>query len=327
MMGRPLWTGSMNAIDVSQLRCFVMAVDCRSLSAAAKALDISQPAISKKLQKLEHALDTPLLERSPKGVQPTVFGSAYYTHAQAVLKELESGGVGLAKLKGQAPRELRIGASPSLMELILPRALAAFCTEWPSVHFQIRHGEHPELLLQLEHREIDVLLTAMYEPVLSDDIETKTIAQSVQRAYVAREHPLAKLTDVSYEQLQSSRWILHDLPLYRDSLQSMFEAVSLPPPRPTVLSQSLRFLVSMTQQADLVAFMPEHLAQPAVSAGRLVPVAFNIDPWVNEVAVCYRSQFAESAAISSLIEHLQRVCDEDIPGEPGQASLGYRRGV
>ncbi len=305
----------MNAVDVSQLRCFVMAVDCRSLSAAAKTLDISQPAISKKLQKLEHALAAPLLERTSKGVQPTVFGSAYYAHAQAVLTELERGNLGLEKLKGHAPRELRIGAEPSLMELILPRALARFSTEWPSVRFQVRHGLHDDLLLALQHREIDLLLTESHRGEGGDDIDVRVLAKSVQRVYVGRDHPLARQKKVSYEQLQASRWILHDLPLFRESLASMFQSVSLPAPRPVVLSQSLRFLVSMIQQADLVAFMPEHLAQSAESVGTLVPLDFDIEPWANNISVCTRREFKDSVAMASLVMELTRVCGEYLPGK------------
>lgn len=298
----------MNSIDVGMLRCFVLAVDCRSISAAAKALDISQPAISKKLQKLEHALGAPLLERISRGVQPTVYGSAYYAHVQTILSEMESGGLELERLKGQPPREFRIGAAPSLMEHVLARALARFSEEWPGVHFQVRHGDHEELMLQLKHREIDLLLTESTLGDVAEDIEVRVVAQSVQSAYVGRDHPLAKAVDVSYEQLQSCRWILHDLPLFRESFRSMFEAVSLPAPQPVILSQSLRFLVSMAQQADLVAFMPEHLAQPAVTAGRLIPLRFSIEPWVNDIAVCYRQQLSESASMTSLVNHIQAVC-------------------
>lgn len=304
----------MNGIDVGMLRCFVLAVDCRSISAAAKALDISQPAISKKLQKLEHALSAPLLERTSKGVQPTVYGSAYYAHVQAILSELEHGGLELERLKGQPPREVRIGASPSLMELVLASALSRFSGEWPSVHFHVRHGDHDELMLQLEHREIDLLLTESRTGHVGEEIEVQIVAQSVQRVYVGRDHPLAKATNVSYEQLQSCRWILHDLPLFRESFRAFFEAVSLPAPQPVILSQSLRFLVSMAQQADMVAFMPEHLAQAAVTAGRLMPLQLNIEPWVNDIAVCYRRQLSESASMASLLKHLQIVCKESGSG-------------
>ncbi len=311
----------MSGVDMGQLRCFVMAVDCRSLSAAAKALDISQPAISKKLQKLEHALNTPLLERTPRGVQPTVYGSAYYAHAQAVLGELERGGLGLERLKGQAPKELHIGATPSLMELVLPYAIAQFSAEWPGVHFCVRHGTHDKLVEALEHREIDCLLTVSAGQVAIADIETRSIAQSVQHVYVRRDHPLSRATGVTYEQLQSSRWILQDLPIYRESFRTMFEAVSLPAPEPTVLSQSVRFLVAMTLRADLVAFMPEHLAQPAVNAGRLIQLNFDIEPWVDDIMLCYRRQFSDSVAMASLISHVQAVCREHLQ-TPADSLLG-----
>ena len=310
------WTGSLSSVDMGQLRCFVMAVDCRSISAAAKALDLSQPAISKKLQKLEHGLGVPLLERTPRGVRPTIYGSAYYARARAVLSELDRGNLDLQRLKGQPPQELRIGAAPSLMEMILPNAMARFGTEWPSIRFRVRHGDHDRLAQQLERRQLDCLLTLSPINLADADVDIAVIAQSKQRAYVRRDHPLAKSEQVTFEELQSSRWILHDLPLYRESFRAMFESVSLPAPLPTVLSQSLRFLATMTQSADLVAFMPEHLAEPAVRTGQLVQLRVSVEPWVNDIVLCCRRQFADSEAMASLVAHCRDVCRELLPDAP-----------
>jgi DNA-binding transcriptional LysR family regulator len=300
-------------VDTGQLRCFVKAVESRSLSEAAKALDISQPAISKKLQKLEHALGTVLLERTAKGVRPTIFGSTYYSHARAVLSQLERGSLEIQRLKSQGPAQLSIGAVPSLMESILPAALSRFIIEWPSVHFDVVHDDHVELIASLQHGELDAVLSVSGTIESVDDIEHVTVAKSVHRAYVRRDHPLAKARHVSLEQLQASRWILHDKRLFRDAFKAMFEAASLPAPKPVILSRSLRFLNCMIQEADLVAFMPEHMAQPAVDDNRLVPVAFDFEAWAHDICIYYRHHFAESAALKSLTEHIQIVCDARVP--------------
>ena len=107
-------------MDLQQLRCFVAAVELRSISDAAKALDVSQPAVTRSLQNLEQSVDTTLLERTSRGVKPTAAGKIFYEHARGILSQVERSVSALARLKGEGPMTVEIGTTPSFVDHLLP---------------------------------------------------------------------------------------------------------------------------------------------------------------------------------------------------------------
>lgn len=102
-------------LEIRQLRYFVAVVDSRSLTRAAAALHIAQPALSQQMAQLEDILGIKLLIRSRLGVQPTQAGHAVYRHARTILK-----------LVGET-REIAVGGGETVsgrVRLALPSSLA-----------------------------------------------------------------------------------------------------------------------------------------------------------------------------------------------------------
>lgn len=79
-------------MELRQLRYFVKIADLGSVSRAAEALHVAQPALSQQIAQLEAELGQPLLVRRSTGVQPTEQGSAFYAHAQRILKQVAEAG-------------------------------------------------------------------------------------------------------------------------------------------------------------------------------------------------------------------------------------------
>jgi DNA-binding transcriptional LysR family regulator len=110
--------------EVTELRSFCAAADLGSIGRAAIRLNVSQPALTKRLQALEALAGVPLLERSPRGVTLTPPGRRLYTEARRLLEQaeiVERLMLGLARTSGP----LRIAASHSASEAIVADALAS----------------------------------------------------------------------------------------------------------------------------------------------------------------------------------------------------------
>jgi DNA-binding transcriptional LysR family regulator len=110
--------------EVTELRSFCAAADLGSIGRAAIRLNVSQPALSKRLQALEQLAGMPLLERSPRGVTLTPAGRRLYGEARRLIEQaeiLEDLLLGLARSSGP----LRIAASHSASEAIVNDVLAA----------------------------------------------------------------------------------------------------------------------------------------------------------------------------------------------------------
>lgn len=111
--------------ELVELRTLCAAVDLGSIGRAARLLRVSQPALSKRLRALEALAGSRLLERSSRGVSPTLAGTELYMAARKVLAEAEAVETLMSGLSGdQAP--VRLAVSPTMAEFVLPRFLVDF---------------------------------------------------------------------------------------------------------------------------------------------------------------------------------------------------------
>src|SRR5690606_24253311 len=120
---------------VKPLRAFCQTVRLGSVSRAAEALFVSQPAITLQLQALERDLGTPLLERSGRRLLPTREGELLYEMALPLVEQLD--GLENAfreRVRGLDAGELRIAANSSTILYLLPKIVAAFRQQHPEVH-------------------------------------------------------------------------------------------------------------------------------------------------------------------------------------------------
>jgi DNA-binding transcriptional LysR family regulator len=111
--------------EIAELRAFCAAVDLGTLGRAAVSLQISQPALSKRLKSLEAGVGTVLLERSRSGVVPTAAGRRLYPEARKLLDQAEV----IEELLDAAPQEkppIQVAVSHTIAEFFLPAELVAY---------------------------------------------------------------------------------------------------------------------------------------------------------------------------------------------------------
>ncbi len=118
--------------ELSELRAFCAAVDLGSIGRAARLIQVSQPALSKRLKALEAVAGTRLLTRSPRGVTATPAGLRLYAAARRLLTDAESVEALMRGFSGQ-PLPVRIATSPTIADWWLPSAL---------VNLESRHEQH-----------------------------------------------------------------------------------------------------------------------------------------------------------------------------------------
>lgn len=135
-----------------------------SISHAAKELYISQPAISKSIQKLEDNLNTTLFKRSSRGVTLTADGEILFQHTRDAFETLEEGEEILARHHALGVDQLRIGVSTTLCKYILLPHLQRFIKAYPHVRISISCQSTYQTLTLLEENKIDIGLVG--EPAI-----------------------------------------------------------------------------------------------------------------------------------------------------------------
>lgn len=131
-----------------------------SITAAARALGYTQSAVSRQIAVLEAQTGAKLFDRLPRGVALTDDGRCLLPHADAVLDRLATARSDLESLRGLGGGRVRVGAFPTAVAALVPRALAAFRKAHPQVHLSLIEGLTPKLLDRLRSGDADVAVVS-----------------------------------------------------------------------------------------------------------------------------------------------------------------------
>jgi molybdate transport repressor ModE-like protein len=145
-------------LDVRRLQVLSEIDRCGSFSAAALALDMSQPAVSQHVAALEQAVDLPLVERGTRPVGLTAAGHALVRHARGVLARLDAAEQELAELAGKRNARVRLGGFPTALATLVPGALTEYRRVRPDVTLSVVGDHMQRLLPRLHGGELDLAL-------------------------------------------------------------------------------------------------------------------------------------------------------------------------
>src|SRR5262245_61747979 len=140
----------------------------RSMAKAAAELGISQPSVSDVIANLESALGVRLLDRSPQGVEPTMFGQALLKRGIAAFDELKQGLRDIESLSDPAAGEIKLGCTEAIASILTP-ILEPFFQKLPRVVVRMDPSDNvaPQLPA-LRNRRCDLIFRHMQHPLLDD---------------------------------------------------------------------------------------------------------------------------------------------------------------
>lgn len=185
------------------LAAFAAAIEAGSVQGASEALDLTQSATTKRIQALERRLGVTLLIRGRHGVRPTEEGMALYPEARRALDALAQAEQAVAGAR--AARPLRIAASHTIGEALLPTWLTAFRAELPGLHPQVDVVNSVGAIAAVREDRADVGFVEGLEPL--DGLDTKVVARDRIVLVVAAGHRWAHRRQVNPRELMKGRWI------------------------------------------------------------------------------------------------------------------------
>ncbi len=169
---------------------FAAAVRHDGVGAAARALLVSQPAVSRAIAELERDLGVELLERSARGVHPTAAGLELFEHAQAVAAAERAAEEAMAAARGLMRGTLHIGASTTIATYELPPLIGAFARAHPEIDLRLSSVHTRVLVPLVRNYEIDVALAEA--PVTDPRITVTRWITDEMVVVAAPSHPLAR---------------------------------------------------------------------------------------------------------------------------------------
>jgi DNA-binding transcriptional LysR family regulator len=161
-----------------RLKVFYTVSQKLSFTKAAEALFVSQPAVTKHIKELEEQLGTALFKRNGSNISLTSAGQVLVKHTQHIFETYATLENELAQLNDSVSGNIRIGASTTLAQYVLPKILALFKSTYPSIHFTFASGNSEAIEQLVMTEQIDFAIVEgnshhpqiMYEPFVKDEI-------------------------------------------------------------------------------------------------------------------------------------------------------------
>lgn len=185
--------------DLADLRAFVAVAELNSFRAAADSIHLSQPALSRRIDKLEMALGVKLFERTTRSVSLTAVGRDFSHKARSLLDELEHSLLSMQAVAASQLGEVVIACVPSAVYYFLPKVLRTFHEQYPRIRVRIIDDGASAVLDSVARGEADfgINIIGTQEP----DIAFQVILKEPFVVACHRDHPLAKLKEVSWAAL------------------------------------------------------------------------------------------------------------------------------
>lgn len=156
-------------MDLDQLRYFLRVAERQNFTRAAEDLAISQPALSRSIQKLEEELGRPVFERKTRSITLTEVGTLLLSRAQKVLSILEDTKAEICDDGQSGP--VRIGAIPTVAPYFLPQVLRRFSMAFPKATLLVHEHTTDVLLKSCKQGEIDFAVLALPAPARYLEVE------------------------------------------------------------------------------------------------------------------------------------------------------------
>ena len=194
-------------MDIQSIQAFLAVAASGSFSRAAETLYLTQPAVSKRIQALEHSLDTPLFDRIGKSVRLTEAGQALLPSCRHIIAEIEESKRIISNLRRTTSGVLNLATSHHIGLHRLPPVLREFSSRYPDVELKLSFMDSEQACQQIISGDIELaIITLPYEP--DDRLEKASVWHDPLCTAVARQHALATANRVTLKQLMKHAAIL-----------------------------------------------------------------------------------------------------------------------
>jgi DNA-binding transcriptional LysR family regulator len=247
-----------------------------SMGKAAAVLNMSQPAVSKAVAYLEHALGVRLLDRSRQGVEPTPSGRALIQHGVAMFDELRRGVQDIASLADPTLGEVRMGGSEHTISAIYSPVIHQLSEQSPRMSFHVIVGDLRTLSRELDARHIDFVVSRMYSPA-SEEHSVEVLFEDPLVVVTGPNNPLARRRKIKFAELMEQPWTLQPRENSFGSFAlNAFRAAGQAPPRITVGTTSSNLRGEMLATGRYLTMVPRYwvLLPRKHPSLRILPVEF-----------------------------------------------------
>jgi len=290
--------------NLNDLQAFRAVAELNNFRKAAEALHVSQPAFSRRIEKLEAALGVRLLDRTTRRVNLTAVGRDFDRKVQQLLDDLDHTLLGIRGVAATRMGEVTVACVPSAAYYFLSQVILRYHERYPKIRVKVIDASANEVLRSVAQSEADFGLNFVGGP--EQEIEFKPLLEERFVAACRRDHPLAQKRRVSWTELSAYDYI--SVSKASGNRLLLDQALSNVPGRPISIyeTQHVTTMLGLVEAGLGVAAVPS-IAMPGADHPLLVSVPL-IDPVVTrKVGLIRRKGRSLSPAAQQLYKFLSEM--------------------
>lgn len=264
-------------MNCEQLEAFVYTIYLKSANKAAKALYISQPTVTARIQSLEKELDRELFDRQGKSLTLNHYGQEFFKYAQQILQMFREGKEQLQKEIDK--QEIRVGANIISSQYLLPAVLKEWEHDQSTFKYHVQATTNDELLTKLLNQELDL---AIMRAVESERIQQRLIMQNKIELAVYPDHPFASKESIQLSELKEEPLVFFACGAFDwDLIYKLFETDGV---QPFIKYYVDHFEVakSFIKSKSSIGFLPELCMQQELNRNELQTVKIETFPILSQ---------------------------------------------
>jgi DNA-binding transcriptional LysR family regulator len=294
------------APQLGQLQAFIEVARRGTISRAAEALFVSQPALTARIQGLERTLGSSLFARGRHGSRLTEAGRAFLPHAERALAAVERGREAVAEVASGSGGRLTIGAAPAVSTYVLPSMLHRFQAYHSGVHLSVRSGHSEDVLEMVLREEVDL---GLMRPIQHAEVMSSLLYEDELVLVVHPGHPFASSGQILMERMATEHLILFDrTSSYHELTSAVFRQAGIAP-RGYLEVDNIDAAKRMVEQRLGIALLPRTSILAEIGTGRLFPVKItDMAPLKRQIVVARRRDAGEmSPAAAAFLRTLDEL--------------------
>jgi DNA-binding transcriptional LysR family regulator len=195
-------------MKLHDLHVLMTVVQTGSMGKAAERLNTVQPAVSRSMAELEHALGVRLLDRNRQGVEPTEYGRALLDCAIAVFDDLRQGIKNIEFLTDPTAGEVRIGCNPLLAATFASAVADQLSRRYPRMVFHFVEAHVETLYQELSRRNVDFLIARRLGPISDERLEFEFLFDDSYVVVVGAQSQWVPRRKIKLAELVNEPWTL-----------------------------------------------------------------------------------------------------------------------
>jgi DNA-binding transcriptional LysR family regulator len=295
-------------LKLRDLHILSAVVQWGSMAKAATHLAMSQPAVSESIANLEAALRVRLLDRSKRGITPTVYATALLKRGHVVFDELMQGIRDIEFLSNPTAGEVRVAAGDTVAAGLLPAVIDRLSRRYPKivVHVVQANAETMEFP-ELRERRVDLTLARVPGSFVQDDLDFEILFDDPHRVVVGMQSPWARRRKMTLAELVNEPWIFPTSQVIRELIAEMFKAHGLKTPQESVRASSILLRNHLLATGCFLSVLPDSVLRYNAKHWPLkaLPVDLGVKP--RSIAIITLKNRTVSPVVQLFAEHVRAV--------------------